>query len=122
MKTIKVFLIWLFPILIIYSLNIILFNKYPMFIGCFCGSGTYIISLHKINSCEKLLNNIVEEEKKRLSTRDLINLILIFVLTFLFIILVYSLINKTDLGYPFWATSFIFMLMGHFKFPKRFYS
>lgn len=83
--------------------------------------------MNKINSCEKLIDNFLDKDNKKLSTEDFINLVLVFILTFLFILLI-CIIEKiifgnytNDLGYPFWGASFIFALMCHFRIPKRFF-
>jgi hypothetical protein len=119
MKTLKVLVIVLFPMFLLYLSNILIFNKYPMFLGSFCGSTIYSKSLFEISSCNKVIDNLLEKEKRKLSTTDFINLLLVFIITVLFTFLIYLLFNNGDLGYPFWATSFVFALMVHFKFPKR---
>lgn len=122
MRTIKVLFTISLPIFLLYLSNIIIFNEYPVFIGCFCGSGIYLNSLIRINSFDKLLDNFLDNEKKKLSTEDCINVVLIFILTFLFMGLIYASGIYDELGYPFWGTSLIFLLMSHFKIPKRFFS
>ncbi|WP_315122166.1 hypothetical protein [uncultured Clostridium sp.] len=122
MKTVKILVIVLFPMFLLYLLNILIFNKYPMFLGSFCGSAIYSKSLLGVSSYSKVVDNLLEKEKKKLSAADFINLLLVFSITFLFTFLIYLLFNNGDLGYPFWATSFVFAFMAHFKIPKRFFS
>lgn len=122
MRTVKILVIILFPMFLLYLLNIRIFNRYPMLLGSFCGSAIYSKSLLKINSYAKVIDNLLKEEKKKLFATDFINLLIVFIITFLFTFLIYLLFNNGDLGYPFWATSFVFAFMAHFKFPKRFFS
>ena len=106
---------------LLYLSNILIFNKYPMFLGSFCGSTIYSKSLFEISSCNKVIDNLLEKEKRKLSTTDFINLLLVFIITVLFTFLIYLLFNNGDLGSPFGLTSLFFALMVHFKFPKRFF-
>lgn len=129
MKTIKIILICFLPMFLLYLLNIIIFNKYPVFLACFCGSAIYSKSLFEINSYNKIIDNLLDKEKKKLYATDFINLLLVFIITLLFTFLIHIIEKKTflnannlELGYPFWAISFVFVLMAHFKIPKRFYS
>lgn len=126
MKTIKMILICFSPIPLLYLLNSLIFNKYPMLFPCFCGSGPYILSLSRINSCNKVIDNLLEKEKKKLSATDFINLLLVFIVTFLFMFLIHIVekrifvnANNLELGYPFWGTALIFQFASHFKIPKR---
>ncbi|WP_027624042.1 hypothetical protein [Clostridium lundense] len=128
MKTIKMILICFFPMPLLYLLNVLIFNKYPVFFPCFLGSCTYIPSITKINSCSKVMDNLLEKHKKELSNEDLMNLLLVFILTCLFIILIHIIerkvfvnANNLELGYPFWGTAIIFQVMGYLKIPKRFF-
>ncbi|PRR77436.1 hypothetical protein CLLI_23490 [Clostridium liquoris] len=122
MKVAKSVLILSIPILLLYLLNIFMFNKYPSFFACFCASSIYIPSLDKMKSFNKLEDNFLNKEKKELSTEDFINLVLIFILTFLFTGLIFISGNHNELGFPFFGASIIFLLMSYFKFPKRFFS
>ncbi|WP_097028306.1 hypothetical protein [Clostridium peptidivorans] len=122
MKTVKILVIILFPMFLLYLLNILIFNKYPLFLGSFCGSSIYSKSLLGINSYDKVVDNLLEKDRKKLSSSDFIDLLTILFITCLFTFLIYLIFNNGDLGYPFWATSFIFALMSHFKIPKRFFS
>lgn len=122
MRTVKSILIIFLPMALIYLFNILIFNKYPMLLGSFCGSALYIPSLDKMKSFKKLTNNFIHKEETKLSNEDLINLVLVFILTLLFIWLIYVLGKHDELGTPFWGTSVIFLIMGYFKIPKRFYS
>ncbi|RXM58670.1 hypothetical protein [Clostridium tetani] len=126
MKTIKMIVLVFVPIPLLYLLNILMFNKYPEFLACFCSSCTYVPTISKINSFEKLLNNFLDKENKALSKKDLMNLVLVFVLTILLTssihILQNTFINTFDLGYSFWGASIIFQIMSWLKIPKRFFN
>ncbi|RXM57529.1 hypothetical protein DP133_10510 [Clostridium tetani] len=113
------------PIPLLYLINILMFNEYPVFFPCFCGSCTYVPTISKINSFEKLLDNFLDKENKTLSNQDFINLSLIFTLTILFTGLIHifrnTFIDTLDLGFPFWGTSIIFQFMFWLKIPRRFF-
>lgn len=125
MKTFKLIALVFLPILLLYLINVLMFNKYPVFFACFCGSCTYVPTISKINSFDKLMDNFLDKEKKTLYKKDFINLALIFILTILFTALIHifrnAFINTMDLGFPFWGTSIIFQLMVWLKIPKRFF-
>ncbi|RXI41380.1 hypothetical protein DP129_01405 [Clostridium tetani] len=115
----------IFFIILLYFLNLLIFKKYPTFIGCLCGTGIYFNNIYKINTFKKLRDNILDNKENKLLTKDFFNIVLTFILTFLFIGLVYGLMsilgNVDDLGIIFWATSFIFQFMNWIKVPKRFF-
>lgn len=126
MKNLKIFLLFSFPIFLLYLLNIILFNEYPDFFSCFCGSATYIYNLIKINSSKKVIFNFLDKEKNKLSTQDFMNLVLIFIITFLFTILIWIIEKKIsgknhEISFAFWGASLIFEIMSRLKIPKFFF-
>ncbi|WP_027624916.1 hypothetical protein [Clostridium lundense] len=121
MKVAKLVLILSIPIFLLYLLNIFMFNKYPSFFACFCATSLYIPSLDKMRSFNKLKNNFLNKEKEQISTKNFMNLTLIFILTFLLTSLIFIFGKYNELGFPFFATSIIFLLIGCFKIPKRFF-
>lgn len=81
MRTAKLIILTFSPIPILYLLNILIFNTYPKFLGCFYGACLYVPAIIKIKSFEKLVDNFLDTTNKQLSNKDFINLFLIFIIT-----------------------------------------